>query len=241
MSFVHLHLHSQYSLLDGAIRIDDLVKKAKEYNMPAVAVTDHGCMFGAIEFYAKCKSEGIKPIIGAELYIAPGSRTVKEGGGTDGVSNFHLLLLCMNLQGYKNLSILSSAGYKDGFYYKPRIDKDLLAQHSEGLIAMSACLKGEVAWLCGRNRMEEAAAAASWYADIFPDRYYLEIQENTLPEQDVVNKKLVQLAGELNLPLVATNDCHYLNKDDAKAHEVLLCIQTGTTMNDSAPDAIFGQ
>lgn len=232
MSFVHLHLHSQYSLLDGAIRIDDLVKKAKEFNMPAVAVTDHGCMFGAIEFYSKCKSEGIKPIIGAELYIAPGSRTVKEGGGSDGVSNFHLLLICMNLQGYKNLSILSSAGFKDGFYYKPRIDKDLLAQHSEGLIAMSACLKGEVAWLCGRGRMEEAAAAASWYADIFPDRYYIELQENTIPEQDMVNQRLIQLAADLNLPLVATNDCHYLNRDDAKAHEVLLCIQTGKTMND---------
>ncbi len=232
MSFVHLHLHSQYSLLDGAIRLDDLVKKVKEHNMPAVAVTDHGCMFGAIEFYAKCKAEGVKPIIGAELYVAPGSRTVKDGGGADGVSNFHLVLLCMNLQGYKNLSILSSAGFKDGFYYKPRIDKDILARHSEGLIAMSACLKGEVAWLCGRNRMDEALATASWYADIFPDRYYIEIQENTLPEQDLVNKRLMQIAAELKLPLVATNDCHYLNKDDAKAHEVLLCIQTGKTMND---------
>jgi DNA polymerase-3 subunit alpha len=232
MSFVHLHLHSQYSLLDGAIRLEDLVKKAKEFNMPAVAVTDHGCMFGAIEFYTKCKDAGIKPIIGAELYIAPGSRSQKDSGA-DGVSNFHLLLLCMNMQGYKNLSYLSSAGFKDGFYYKPRIDKEILAKHSEGLIAMSACLKGEVAWLCGRGRMEEAAAAARWYADIFPDRYYLEIQENTLPEQDAVNKKLVQLAEELNLPLVATNDCHYLNKEDARAHEVLLCIQTGTTMNDA--------
>jgi len=232
MSFVHLHLHSQYSLLDGAIRLEDLVKKVKDFNMPAVAVTDHGCMFGAIEFYTKCKAEGIKPIIGAELYIAPGARSQKDGGGADGVSNFHLLLLCMNQQGYRNLSYLTSAGFKEGFYYKPRIDKEILAKHSEGLIAMSACLKGEVAWLCGRNRMEEAAAAARWYADIFPDRYYLEIQENTLPEQDLVNKRLVQLADELNLPLVATNDCHYLNKEDSKAHEVLLCIQTGKTMND---------
>ncbi len=232
MSFVHLHLHSQYSLLDGAIRIDDLVKKAKDFKMPSVALTDHGSMFGAIEFYTKCKAEGVKPIIGAELYIAPGSRSQKEGFGADGVSNFHILLLCMNLQGYKNLSRLTSAGFKEGFYYKPRIDKDILARHSEGLIVMSACLKGEVAWLCGRNRMEEAAAVAKWYADIFPDRYYLEIQENTLPEQDVVNKRLVQLSTELNLPLVATNDCHYLNREDAKAHEVLLCIQTGKTMND---------
>jgi len=232
MSFVHLHLHSQYSLLDGAIRLDDLVKKVKAQNMPAVAVTDHGCMFGAIEFYTKCKAEGVKPIIGAELYVAPGSRTVKDGGSADGVSNFHLVLLCMNLQGYKNLSLLSSAGFKDGFYYKPRIDKDLLARHSEGLIAMSACLKGEVAWLCGRNRMEDALEAARWYADIFPDRYYIELQENTLPEQDLVNQRLLEIAQELNLPLVATNDCHYLNRDDARAHEVLLCIQTGKTMND---------
>jgi DNA polymerase-3 subunit alpha len=232
MSFVHLHLHSQYSLLDGAIRLDDLVKKAKEYEMPAVAVTDHGCMFGAIEFYTKCKSAGIKPLIGAELYIAPGARNSREGVGAEGVTNFHLVLLCMNLQGYKNLSILSSAGFKDGFYYKPRIDKEILAKHSEGLICLSACLKGEVAWLCGRNKMEEAAAAAAWYADIFPDRYYIELQENTLPEQDLVNKRLLQLAGEMNLPLVATNDCHYLNREDAKAHEVLLCIQTGKTMND---------
>ncbi|NVN98329.1 MAG: DNA polymerase III subunit alpha [Geobacteraceae bacterium] len=232
MSFVHLHLHSQYSLLDGAIRLDDLVKKVKEQNMPAVAVTDHGCMFGAIEFYSKCKDAGIKPIIGSELYIAPGSRTQKDGGGADGVSNFHIVLLCMNMQGYKNLSILSSAGFKDGFYYKPRIDKELLSKHSEGLIAMSACLKGEVAWLCGRNRMDEAKDVARWYADIFPDSYYIEIQENTLPEQDIVNKRLIEIATELNIPLVATNDCHYLNREDAKAHEVLLCIQTGKTMND---------
>ncbi|HEY5974180.1 MAG TPA: DNA polymerase III subunit alpha, partial [Geobacteraceae bacterium] len=231
--FVHLHLHSQYSLLDGAIRLDDLVKKAKEYNMPAVAVTDHGCMFGAIEFFTKCKSAGIKPIIGAEVYVAPGSRFSKESGpGQDSVSSYHLVLLCTNLQGYKNLSRLVSAGYKEGFYYKPRIDKELLAQYSDGLIALSACLKGEVAYLCGRNRVEDATAVARWYAEQFPGRYYIELQENTIPEQYVANERLRQLAKELSLPLVATNDCHYLNKEDFKAHEALLCIQTGKTMND---------
>lgn len=231
--FVHLHLHSQYSLLDGAIRIGDLIKKAKDYEMPAVAITDHGNMFGAIEFYSKCKDKGIKPIIGSEVYIAPGSRFSKESGnGHDSTSSYHLILLCQNLEGYRNLSWLVSAGYKEGFYYKPRIDKELLAEHSAGLIALSACLKGEVAFQCGRNRMEDAVATAQWYSEIFPDRYYIELQENTLPEQDVANKRLMEVAAELSLPLVATNDCHYLNREDAKAHEVLLCIQTGKTMND---------
>jgi DNA polymerase-3 subunit alpha len=231
--FVHLHLHTQYSLLDGAIRLDDLVRKAGEFNMPAVAITDHGSMFGAIEFYAKCKDKGIKPLIGAEVYVAPGSRFTKESGnGHEATSSYHLILLCENLQGYKNLSRLVSAGFKEGFYYKPRIDKELLAAHSEGIIALSACLKGEVAHFCGRNRMDDAIAVARWYSEIFPDRYYLELQENTLADQDVVNKRLLEVAGELALPLVATNDCHYLNRDDAKAHEVLLCIQTGKTMND---------
>jgi DNA polymerase III subunit alpha len=231
--FVHLHLHSQYSLLDGAIRLGDLVDKAKEYRMPAVAVTDHGAMFGAIEFYEKCNYASIKPIIGAEVYVAPGSRFARESGnGHEALSNFHLILLCENLQGYRNLSRLVSAGYKEGFYYKPRIDKELLAEYGAGLIAMSACLKGEVAYLCGRNRTEDAVGAARWYAENFPGRYYIELQENTLPEQDIANKRLLEVAAELALPLVATNDCHYLNREDARAHEVLLCIQTGKTMND---------
>ncbi|WP_243371734.1 DNA polymerase III subunit alpha [Geotalea sp. SG265] len=229
--FVHLHLHTQYSLLDGAIRIGDLIKKAKGYEMHAAAITDHGNMFGAIEFYIKCKDKGLKPIIGSEVYIAPGSRTSKESGNGD-TSAYHLVLLCQNLQGYRNLSWLVSAGYKDGFYYKPRIDKEILASHSEGLIALSACLKGEVAYQCGRNRMEEAISTARWYSELFPERYYIELQENTLPEQDVANKRLLEVAKELSLPLVATNDCHYLNREDARAHEVLLCIQTGKTMND---------
>ena len=231
--FVHLHLHSQYSLLDGAIRLDDLISKAKEYRMPAVAVTDHGNMFGAIEFYEKCSYAGIKPIIGAEVYVAPGSRFVKEtGNGHESVTNFHLILLCENLKGYRNLSRLVSAGFKEGFYYKPRIDKEILTEYSDGLIALSACLKGEVAYLCGRNRMEDALTTARWYAETFPGSYYIELQENTLAEQDIANKRLLEVAGELALPLAATNDCHYLNREDARAHEVLLCIQTGKTMND---------
>ncbi|KAF0216560.1 MAG: DNA polymerase III subunit [Geobacteraceae bacterium] len=232
-NFVHLHLHTQYSLLDGAIRLGDLVKKVKGFQMPAVAITDHGNMFGAIEFYLKCQSSGVKPIIGSEVYLAPGSRLSKEAGKvSEGGSSYHLILLCENLQGYRNLSKLVSIGYKEGFYYKPRIDKEVLAEHSEGLIALSACLKGELAHLCGRNRMEDALDVARDFSRMFPDRYYIELQENTLPEQDAANKRLLDISRELGLPLVATNDCHYLNRSDARAHEVLLCIQTGKTMND---------
>ncbi len=234
MSFVHLHLHTQYSLLDGAIRLGDLIKKAKDTDMPAVAITDHGVMFGAMEFYLKCKDKGVKPIIGSEVYIAPGSRFVKEVKGGEAGAGYHLLLLCENMTGYRNLSKLVSVGFKEGFYYKPRIDKEVLAQYSEGLICLSACLKGEVAYLCERDRMEEAIGVARWYADLFPDRYYIELQENGLAEQDKANKGLLEVAREVGLPLVATNDCHYLNREDARAHEVLLCIQTGKTMNDSA-------
>ena len=230
-TFVHLHLHTQYSLLDGAIRFDDLINKAKELNMPAIAMTDHGNMFGAAEFYLKCKKAGVKPIIGCELYIAPDSRFSKDSKGISDAA-YHLILLCQDMQGYRNLSYLTSAGYKEGFYYRPRIDRELLSGHSEGLIAMSACLKGEVAMQCGRGRMEDAVATARWYSELFPDRYYIELQENTIPEQDIVNKRLLEVAAELKLPLVATNDCHYLNREDARAHEVLLCIQTGKTMSD---------
>ncbi|MEI6209514.1 MAG: DNA polymerase III subunit alpha [Desulfuromonadales bacterium] len=229
--FVHLHLHSQYSLLDGAIRFNDLIAKTKDHNMPAVAITDHGNMFGAAEFYLQCKKYGVKPLIGCELYLAPDSRYSRDAKGISDAA-YHLILLCENMQGYRNLSYLTSAGYKEGFYYRPRIDRELLTGHSEGLIALSACLKGEVAMQCGRGRMEDAVATARWYGELFPDRYYIELQENTLPEQDTVNKRLMEVASELKLPLVATNDCHYLNREDARAHEVLLCIQTGKTMND---------
>jgi DNA polymerase-3 subunit alpha len=231
-NFVHLHLHTQYSLLDGAIRLEDLVAKAKDCNMPAIAITDHGNMFGAVEFYLKCKKAGIKPIIGCELYLAPDSRFSKDAKGISDAA-YHLILLCENMVGYRNLSYLTSAGFKEGFYYRPRIDRELLSGHCEGLIALSACLKGEVAMQCGRGRMDEALETARWYSEMFPGRYYIELQENTLPEQDTVNKRLMEIAAELKLPLVATNDCHYLNRDDARAHEVLLCIQTGKTMSDA--------
>jgi DNA polymerase-3 subunit alpha len=230
--FVHLHLHSQYSLLDGAIRFDDLIAKAKAHSMPAVAITDHGNMFGAVEFYLKCKKAGVKPIIGCELYLAPDSRFSRDAKGISDAA-YHLILLCENMAGYRNLSYLTSAGFKEGFYYRPRIDRELLSGHTEGLIALSACLKGEVAMQCGRGRMDEARETARWYSEMFPGRYYIELQENTLPEQDTVNKRLMEIATELKLPLVATNDCHYLNREDARAHEVLLCIQTGKTMSDA--------
>ncbi|GFO70555.1 DNA-directed DNA polymerase [Geomonas limicola] len=231
-NFVHLHLHSQYSLLDGAIRIGDLLGKVKSTGMHAVAMTDHGNMFGTLEFFLKCKDKGIKPILGAEVYIAPQSRHLKQAPAAGEASSYHLILLCENMTGFKNLSYLTSAAFKEGFYRRPRIDKEILAAHSEGLIVLSACLQGEVAYLAGRNKMEEARAVAKWYSELFPDRYYIELQENTLPEQAVANRRLMEIASELNLPLVATNDCHYLNKEDARAHEILLCIQTGKTMND---------
>jgi DNA polymerase-3 subunit alpha len=208
------------------------MKRAKEFQMPAVAITDHGAMFGAIEFYLACQKEGIKPLIGAEVYVAPDSRHNRDYANSSMPTNNHLLLLCESIQGYRNLSRLVSIGYKEGFYYKPRIDKEVLAQYSEGLIALSACLKGEVAGHCLRNRTDEARIAAEWYANLFQGRYYIELQENTLPEQTMANERLIELAKGMGLPMVATNDCHYLKREDAKAHEVLLCLQTGKTLSD---------
>jgi DNA polymerase-3 subunit alpha len=231
-AFAHLHLHSQYSLLDGAIRLGDLVKKTREYGMSSVALTDHGTMFGALEFHQACQKEGIRPVIGAEVYVAPDSRHNRDYANSRVPTNNHLILLCENIQGYRNLCRLVSIGFKEGFYYKPRIDKEVLSKYSEGLIALSACLKGEVASHCLRDRMEEARAAAEWYAALFPGRYYIELQENTLPEQATANGRLLELSRDLGLPLVATNDCHYLKREDAKAHEALLCLQTGKTMSD---------
>lgn len=231
--FVHLHLHSQYSLLDGAIKLDELITRVKEFKMPAVAVTDHGNMFGAAEFYTKAMKAGVKPVVGCEVYVAPGSRFTKGNARGSSEASYHLVLLCMNHTGYQNLCRMVSLGYREGFYYKPRIDWDLLAQHNEGLIALSACLGGELPTLFNLNQPEEALNRATQMMNIFDDnRFYLELQENYLPEQAKANKGLISLADELKLPLVATNDCHYLSKEDAFAHEVLLCIQTGKTMDD---------
>jgi DNA polymerase-3 subunit alpha len=231
--FVHLHVHTQYSLLDGANRIPDLVERAREFRMPAIAITDHGNMFGAIEFYLKAHGAGVKPIIGCEVYVAPKSRLDKSGAASSGEASGHLILLCKNQVGYRNLCKLVSTAYQEGFYYKPRIDWELLTAHNEGLIALTACLGGEIPSLLGQGRMEQARKRAGEIAQIFDrDRLYLELQENFIPEQTPVNKGLIELGRELGLPLVATNDCHYLRREDAFAHEVLLCIQTGKTMDD---------
>jgi DNA polymerase-3 subunit alpha len=231
--FVHLHVHTQYSLLDGTIRLDNLFKKAKEYQMPAVAMTDHGNIFGAIDFYQHAQKYGIKPIIGCELYVAPRSRFDKNAY-TIGEGSHHLLVLVKDMGGYKNLMKLVSAGYLEGFYYRPRIDKDLLRQHHDGLIGFSACLHGEVSDLLLKGNNEEAKRVAGEYREIFGNgNFYLEIMENGLPEQKIANKGIVEISRELSIPLVATNDCHYINREDAEAHEVLLCIQTGKTMEDT--------
>jgi DNA polymerase-3 subunit alpha len=232
-NFVHLHLHSQYSLLDGAIKIPNLIERVKQYKMPAVAITDHGNMFGAMEFFTKATAAGVKPIIGCEVYVAPGKRFEKSNARGSSEASYHLVLLCQNKIGYRNLCYLVSTAYREGFYYKPRIDWDLLVEHNEGLIAMSACLGGEIPTLINLGRQDEAETRAEQMAQIFDnDRFYLELQENNIPEQTTANNGLIEIGGKLGLPLVATNDCHYLTREDAYAHEVLLCIQTGKTMDD---------
>ena len=230
--FVHLHVHTQYSLLDGMIRLDDLFQKAKEYEMPAIAITDHGTMFGAIDFYKQACAAGIKPIIGCELYVAPrglADRTPSPAGETAR----HLVVWAKDMQGYKNLMKLTSVAHLDGFYYRPRVDKALLKECSQGLIASSACLHGEIASHIVRGRMEDARRAAREFQEIFgEDNFYLELMENGIPEQKTANRGLMELGRELSIPLIATNDCHYLNADHAEAHDVLLCIQTGRTIED---------
>jgi DNA polymerase-3 subunit alpha len=234
MSFVHLHVHTQYSLLDGANKIGPLIEHAKTTGMPAIAMTDHGNMFGAVEFFQKARQNGIKPIIGCEAYLAPGKRTdrtqVSKADDFEAGGNFHLILLAQNRIGYRNLCRLLTAAYKEGLYYKPRIDKEILAENSDGLIVLSGCLSGEIARALKADRMDRAREAAQWYAKIFPGRFYLELQDNGL--HGPLNGALTDLGRSTGIPLVATNDCHYLHRDDAKAHEVLLCIQTGKTLAD---------
>ena len=205
-NFVHLHVHTQYSLLDGTIRLDNLFKKAKEYKMPAVAMTDHGNIFGAVDFYQHAQKYGIKPIIGCELYVAPTSRFDKNAHAT-GETSYHLLVLVKDTHGYKNLMKLVSSAYLEGFYYRPRVDKELLAQHNEGLIGMSACLHGEISNLLLKGNKEAARRVAEEYRDIFGNgNFYLEIMENGLPEQKTVNIGLIEIGRELSIPLVASNE-----------------------------------
>ena len=229
-NFVHLHVHSEFSLLDGANRIKDLPVRAKELGMDSIAITDHGVMFGVIDFYKACKANGVKPIIGCEVYVAPRTRFDKEPN----IDNkyYHLILLAKNNEGYKNLSKLVSLGFVDGYYYKPRIDKEILEKYHEGLICCSACLGGEVAQNLLHDNPQKAEEVALWHKNLFGDDYYLEVQANTLREQIIVNQKLVQLSRKLGIKLVATNDAHYLKKEDSYNHEVLLCIQTGKRMTD---------
>lgn len=231
-SFIHLHNHSEFSILDGAIKTADLVEAAYRNKMAAVALTDHGNIFGAVTFFRQARSRDIKPILGCEVYVAPRSRFDKKDEVSD-PHHFHLVLLVENEKGYRNLCLLLSKSYLEGFYYRPRVDKELLAAHAEGLIALSGCLKGEVAFYLEKEIEEAAEQAALEYATFFgPERFYIEIMDHGLPQQKLVNPRLVELAQRLGLPLVATNDVHYLGKEDAASHDVLLCLQTNKKLTD---------
>ncbi len=236
MSFVHLHLHTEYSLLDGATRPEALAKKVAKLGMPACAITDHGNMFGAVEFYDAMRAAGVKPIIGCEMYVAYGSRFDKAGvedQAADAGSNNHLIVLASNNAGYRNLVKLVSAGYVDGYYYKPRIDKELLREHREGLIVLSSCLKGEVSQNLASGNYQKAKDVALQYREILgPENFFLEIQDHGIPDQQKIVPLMARLGEETGLQLVGTNDSHYLEKGDAFAHEVLLCIGTGKTLGD---------
>ncbi|HEX3010856.1 MAG TPA: DNA polymerase III subunit alpha [Syntrophomonadaceae bacterium] len=229
--FVHLHCHSEYSLLDGAGRIKDLVKRAAELGMPALAITDHGVLYGVIDFYREAQKAGIKPIIGCEVYVAARSRFDREAG-RDG-EQYHLILLCRNETGYKNLIEMVTRSYTEGFYYKPRVDHELLAQYSEGLIALSACVAGEIPRMILNDNLAGAREAARFYLDTFgAGSFYLEVQNHGMPEEKLVCETLYNLSEEMGIPLVATNDLHYIDKKDAAIQDVLLCIQTGKVIND---------
>ena len=230
--FVHLHVHTEYSLLDGACRLKDLMKAARDYRMPALAITDHGNMFGAIDFYRGAIARGVKPIIGCEIYVAPKSRLEKSlKPGKEAF--YHLVLLVKDEVGYKNLVKLASIAYLEGFYYKPRVDKEILAKYHEGLIALSGCLKGEIPTLILDNRIGEAKRVASEYRDVFgQENFFLELHDHGIEEQKRINRELISMGKELGIPLVATNDCHYIRKEDASAHDILLSIQTATTIDD---------
>ena len=229
--FAHLHVHTEYSLLDGFSRVKKLIKRAKELNMNSIAITDHGCMFGVIDFYKTAIKEGIKPIIGCEVYTA--ARGLRDKDPNYDKYQGHLVLLAKNMEGYKNLIKIVSTSYVEGFYYKPRVDMEELKKHNKGIIALSACLAGDVARALMNRNYEKAKQFALDYRDIFgEENFFLEIQDHNLPEQKEVNSGLVKLSKETGIPLVATNDVHYVNKEDSKIHDVLMCIQMGKTLND---------
>ncbi|MFO8009574.1 MAG: DNA polymerase III subunit alpha, partial [Dehalococcoidia bacterium] len=229
MAFTHLHVHTEYSLLDGMCRIPRLIEKTRELGMDSLAITDHGTLYGILQFYQKAREAGIKPILGCELYVAPQGRSSRAPGDK---YPYHLVVLARNETGYRNLLKLSSKGFLEGFYYKPRVDRELLEEHHEGLIALSACLNGEVARLIREKRIKDAETAARWYKDVFGD-FYLEIQHHDIPEQFEVNGELASMSRKLGIPLVAAADTHYVEKEDAPIHDVLLCIQTNSTVNDT--------
>ena len=236
--FVHLHCHSHYSLLDGAASIDKLVDRAKSRGMNALALTDHGNLHGALEFYRKAKGADLNPIVGYEAYIAPGSRKKKDAGKLKEAS-FHLTLLAQNRTGFKNLLRLASAAYLEGFYFKPRIDKELLEAHSEGIVCLSGCVSGELSrsLLKGQGveeNLEESLEIARWFHGLFGDRYFIEIQNNGLDIQRMAMEGSVQVAERLGLPLVATSDAHYADREDAEVQDVLLCINTGKYRTDTS-------
>ena len=232
MAFTHLHVHTEYSLLDGSSKIRELTARAKELGMDSMAITDHGVMYGVIDFYRAAREVGIRPILGCEVYVAPGSRFDRENGAGED-RYYHLILLAENNTGYKNLMKIVSKGFVDGFYYKPRVDLDLLETYHEGIISLSACLAGEVQKYLARGMYEEAKRSALRYSEIFgKDHFYLELQDHGIPEQKMVNQGLLRLSQETGLELVATNDVHYTFAEDAKAHDILLCIQTGKKVTD---------
>ena len=232
MAFVHLHNHTEYSLLDGMTHVKDMVRRAADLDMPAIAITDHGVMYGVIDFYRACKSEGIRPVLGCEVYVAPGSRFHKEGGVTD-ERYYHLVLLAENDIGYSNLMKIVSKGFTEGYYYKPRVDYEVLEKYSEGIIATSACLAGIVQKTLSRGHYEEAVEEALRLEKIFgKGNFFLELQDHGISMQQKVNADLIRMSRETGIELVATNDVHYTYADDAKAHDILLCIQTGKLVSD---------
>jgi len=241
MSFVHLHCHSEYSLLDGANRVDALIDRALEFDMPALAITDHGNLHGAWEFQQRARERGLKPIIGFEAYVAYGSRFTKERPTDAPANSSHLVLLAADRRGYDNLVKLCSRGFTEGFYHKPRIDRALLGECADGLIVTSACMAGEIARSLERDRWDEARATAEWYARTFPGRYFLEVQDHGIPGQEKINQGVFGLADELGLPVVLTNDAHYMRREDADAHDTLLCIGTGKFKDDPDRLSFYGQ